>query len=290
MKKLLLLLIFSATTFASAQTMTVEELTSTGSTTFGQSAMHIIQGDDLTPYVYDGYTTSIATYTLRDGILTTPNGEYATLGSFENISRNFIYRLGLTGKFFNSENNEELEGITLSLYHSDPLFAAFDANDDWVLYPEATANYERIVCNYVYRVAELGPNRGYDQFLLGRQLIGDPASYEIVIARNHADHPGTYFRYAEDVIAAVDQLAIDAGCTTCIGTDTSYEELNALISAAGFESSGFTAWINRVGNANRWDRIEIDGDHFILETDTGSEGRVGVRTSYDCIEELLAAL
>lgn len=290
MKKLLLLLIFSATTFASAQTMTVVELTSTGSTTFGQSAMHIIQGDDLTPYVYDGYTTSIATYTLRDGILTTPNGEYATLGSFENISRNFIYRLGLTGKFFNSENNEELEGITLSLYHSDPLFAAFDANDDWVLYPEATANYERIVCDYVYRVAELGPNRGYDQFLLSRQMMDDPASFEIIIARNHADHPGTYFRYAEDVIAAVDQLAIDAGCTTCIGTDTPYEELNALISALGFEAAGFTAWENRVGSANRWDRIEIDGDHFILETDTGSEGRVGVRTSYDCIEDLLAAL
>ena len=290
MKKLLLLLIFSATTFASAQTMTVVELTSTGSTTFGQSAMHIIQGDDLTPYVYDGYTTSIATYTLRDGILTTPNGEYATLGSFENISRNFIYRLGLTGKFFNSENNEELEGITLSLYHSDPLFAAFDANDDWVLYPEATANYERIVCDYVYRVAELGPNRGYDQFLLSRQMMDDPASFEIIIARNHADHPGTYFRYAEDVIAAVDQLAIDAGCTTCIGTDTPYEELNALISALGFEAAGFTAWENRVGSANRWDRIEIDGDHFILETDTGSEGRVGVRTSYDCIEDLIAAL
>ena len=290
MKKLLLLLIFSATTFASAQTMTVVELTSTGSTTFGQSAMHIIQGDDLTPYVYDGYTTSIATYTLRDGILTTPNGEYATVGSFENISRNFIYRLGLTGKFFNSENNEELEGITLSLYHSDPLFAAFDANDDWVLYPEATANYERIVCDYVYRVAELGPNRGYDQFLLSRQMMDDPASFEIIIARNHADHPGTYFRYAEDVIAAVDQLAIDAGCTTCIGTDTPYEELNALISALGFEAAGFTAWENRVGSANRWDRIEIDGDHFILETDTGSEGRVGVRTSYDCIEDLIAAL
>ena len=270
--------------------MTVVELTSTGSTTFGQSAMHIIQGDDLTPYVYDGYTTSISTYTLRDGVLTTPNGEYATLGSFENISRNFIYRLGLTGKFFNSENNEELEGITLSLYHSDPLFAAFDANDDWVLYPEATANYERIVCDYVYRVAELGPNRGYDQFLLSRQMMDDPASFEIIIARNHADHPGTYFRYAEDVIAAVDQLAIDAGCNTCIGTDTSYEELNALISAAGFEASGFTAWINRVGNANRWDRIEIDSDHFILETDTGSEGRVGIRTSYDCLEELIAAL
>ena len=275
---------------ANAQTMTVVELTSTGSTTFGQSALHIIQGDDLTPYVYDGYTTSVSSYTLGNGLLTTPDGEYATVGSFGNIQRNFIYRLGLTGKFFNAETNEQLEGITLSLYHSDPLFAAFDANDDWVLYPEATANYERIVCDYVYRVAELGPNHGYNQFLLGRQLIGDPLSYEIVIARNYVDHPGLYFRYAEDVIAVVDQLAVATGCISCSGTDTSYEELNTLISAVGFEAAGFTAWINRVGNANRWDRIEIDGDHFILETDTGSEGRVGVITSYDCIEELLAAL
>ena len=291
-KKILSLLIFSVSLFTSAQTMTVVELTSTGSTTFGQSALHVIQGDDLTPYVYNGYTTNVISYTLADGLLTTPDGEYATVGSFENISRNFIYRLGLTGKFFNAETNEQLEDLELSLYHRDPLFAAFDANDDWVLYPQATANYERVVCNYVYRVAELGPNRGHNQFLLTREIPGDPTSWEIIIARNFdfVNHPGTYFRYAEDVIAAVDQLAIDAGCTTCVGTDTSYEELNALISALGFEAAGFTAWNNRVGSANRWDRIEIDGDQFVLETDTGSEGRVGVRTSYDCLEDLIAAL
>ena len=290
-KILLLLLIFSATTFASAQTVTVIELTSSnGGGIFGTRAMHVIQGDDISPYVYDGYTTSITSYTLRDGVLTTPTDMYSTVGQFEVISRNFIYRLGLTGKFFNAETHEELQNLALSSYHSGALFAEFDVNTDWVLYPEATANYERIVCDYVYRVAELGPNHGHNQFLLSRETIGDPASFEIIIARNYVDHPGTYFRNAADIIATVDQLAIDTGCTTCIGTDTPYEELNALISAAGFEAAGFTAWTNRVGSANRWDRIEIDGDQFVLETDTGSEGRVGIRTSYDCLEELIAAL
>ena len=288
-KKLILLLIFSATTFASAQTMTVVELTSNGGDAFGQSALHVLQGDDLEPYVYDGYTTNVLTYTLAGGVLTTPDGEYATVGSFENISRNFIYRLGLTGKFFNAETNEQLEDLALSLYHRNPLFAAFDANDDWVVYPEATADYERIACGFVFRVGEIGPAYGYPRFMLFRGLESGGIP-ELLEARNSFDYPGTYFRSAEDVIDAVERLLVDSGCTTCIGTDASYEELNALISALGYEAAGFTAWINRVGSANRWDRIEIDGDQFVLETDTGSEGRVGVRTSYDCLEDLIAAL
>ena len=77
---------------------------------------------------------------------------------------------------------------------------------------------------------------------------------------------------------------------TCTIASSSYEDLNTAISAHGFTAAGFTAWENRVGTENRWDRIEIDGTNFVLEVGAGSEGHVGTRTSYDCLEVLIAEL
>ena len=78
----------------------------------------------------------------------------------------------------------------------------------------------------------------------------------------------------------------------CLNGLSPHEDLDAAITATGlgFYSAGFTAWINQVGAETRWTRIEIDGTNFVLETNAGSEGHIGTRTSYDCLEDLLAAL
>ena len=293
LKKLLLLLVFSATTFASAQTMTVVELTSSdGRGTFGPRALHAIQGDDLSPYVYNGYTTRVTSYVLRDGVLNTPDGRFVTVGPFEEVSRDFIYSLGLTGTFFNAVTKEPLQGVTLSSYHRDPLFDNLEAHPDWSRYEEAPSYFVRRECGFVFLAAEIAPLNGYNQFLLSRNTeAGD--SFELIIARNFFDYPGTYFRTDADVIEAVDRLLADSGCG-CTSTTAMGGEINALIIAAepNYEAQGNGIWIDRDLRPNgfaepTWNQIEIDGSQFILEVGAGGDGLVGVRTSYDCLEELL---
>ena len=296
MKKLLMLLVFSASFFASAQTMTVVELTSTASDgrgTFGPHALHAIQGDDLSPYVYEGYTTSVRSYTLIQGVLTTPDDTYSTLGSFERVSRDFIYRLGLTGKFFNARTNEELEGVRLSSYHREPLFANLEANPDWGRDPLAPSYFERRDCGFIFQVAEIGPAYGHPRFMLTRNT-DDGSNFEIIIARNFFDYPGTYFRTDADVIEAVERVLVDSGCAGCIGTNATLLEINTAIVAAesNYESQGNGTWIDRDVRPNgflaaTWNVIQIDGEQFTLEVGAGGDGTNGVRTSYDCLEELL---
>ena len=296
LKKLLLLLVFSATTFASAQTMTVVELISSdGRGTFGPHAFHAIQGDDLSPYVYDGYTTSVTTYTLIDGVLTTPDGEYSSVGLFERESRDFIYNLGLTGRFFNATTSEPLQGVRLSSYHREPLFDNLEAHPDWSRYEEAPSYFIRRDCGFVFLVAEIAPLNGYNQFLLSRNTdAGD--SYELIIARNFGlGYPGTYFRTDADVIEAVDRLLVDSGCG-CTSTSDSAVSIDSLIREAepNYEYQGNGSWLDRDIRPNgfaaaTWNTIEIDEDTntFILEVEAGGDGRTGTRTSYDCLEELL---
>ena len=322
MKKLLMLLVFSASFFASAQTITLVELTSTsGRGTFGPNAIHAIQGDDISPYVYEGYTTNVVSYTIRDGVFTAPDEVYSLVGSYGYEARDFIYTLGLTGKFYNSTSREELQGVRLSSYHREPLFVNLEADEEWNIDPLAPSYFERRDCGFVFQVAEIGPSHGYPQFRLSRNtLAGD--SYELLIARNFFDYPGTYFRSDADVIEAVNRVLIDSRCLTAptctLDTRSSVlDKYPALNEGRAFGSyvAGTTDWNPQETENTVWTYSipreeqasgrggfyyqisEIDSENvfrlyrgFENGGIAGDSGSLGSYEEFECLEDLIAVL
>ena len=314
-KKLILLLIFSATTFASAQTITFVELTSSdGRGTFvGPSAVHIIQGDDTSRFQYGDYQTSVSSFTMTDeGELTIPQGVFTSVGNFEQNYRNIWIGLGTNGRFYNPETEVELENIRLSSYLVENVYGGLTNPDSGWIRGEGdlASGFYRIACEYTFVSAEL-PGLGFtltgvsSDTLITLDYPADvrgpagPRSSSTVIFSVSRDFPelgarGHYFPTAQHVIDAVNIFLEEVGCTSCITTTSMGGDINAAIIAAepNYEAQGNGIWIDRGLRPNgfaepTWNQIEIDGSQFILEVGAGGDGLVGVRTSYDCLEELL---
>ena len=290
MKKLLLLLILSVTTFASAQTINVAELTVPGllSPTF-----HVYDSGSEGAFEYpEGTVSSISSFTVDGRVLTTAGDDYTMSIALATQARDRMNGLGHYGLFFSGQYGPAWN-IPASREPS------FFLPDDIVQHAAFAAEIEANPNRWSAIHAGTIPNHFRYQ--------DDCYRYEAVLTTSdnqwHIDFwkngvidrrwPGYLPSYATSELAVArikSHIETLPRCESCTGADAAYDDLNDLIAAEGFEASGFTAWINRVGNANRWDRIEIDGDRFVLEIDTGSEGRVGIRTTYDCLEDLISDL
>ena len=83
----------------------------------------------------------------------------------------------------------------------------------------------------------------------------------------------------------------------CINGLSRLSVIHAAIIAVepNYESQGNGTWIDRDTRPNgfleaTWNQIEIDGAGFVLEIGVSGDGAAGTRTSYDCLEDLLASL
>ena len=274
MKRLLLLLFFSASLFASAQTLTLIELTSTASDgrgIFGPSAMHAIQGDNTERFMYDGYTTSITSYTLdANGEFTTPLNVYSSVGNFEQDARQFIYGLGDNGRFYNS-SEEELLNVGLSSYLVEDVYAPLTApGTEWVRGEgDLSSGFTREVCEYTFITQQAGSNGFTLTGIASGTLItvdrpGGPQSASSIIFWASRDFPalvdrGFYFPTAQHVVDAVNLFLETNGCHTCVDASASLNDLNEIFVLAGFESG-----------LNDWARDNEDGTHDFVRRRDGS--------------------
>ena len=288
MIKKILLLIFTATTFASAQTINVAELNVPGlvSPTF-----HVYDSETDATFEYpEGTVASISSFTVDGRVLTITDEDYTMSIALATQARDRMRGLGHYGLFFSGQY-----GPNWSIPASrEP---SFFLPDDVIQH----AAFEAEIQANPNRWSQLGnlPNHFRyqdDCYRFEAVLTTSDNQWHLNFWNNGVysnNWPGYLPSYATSELAVAqikDHLGDQPRCDTCTGTDAAYDDLNDLIVAEGFVAAGFTAWINRVGNANRWDRIEMNGNQFILEIDTGSEGREGIRTSYDCLEDLIADL
>ena len=176
MKRLLLLLVFSASLFASAQTVNVDELTATGSNTL----THVYigdAGDDA------GYTrTSITSVTLIPTGMRLGNTEYALAGITElselidtSLGSDYASNLAAySGGFWYQNNRGVFERVDSPVF--DPL-QAFSSSIDW-RDEDRDGSYTRQVCDNVF-IATLRVNNERRQYQLVRLVGGTFSSLEL---------------------------------------------------------------------------------------------------------------
>ena len=321
MKKLLMLLVFSASMFASAQTLTLVELTSSnGRGTFGPHAIHAIQGTDITPFQYEGYTTSVTSYTISGDTFTAPEDVYRLVGSFGYSARDFIYSIGSGGRFFNATARLELEGVNPAAYYVDNIRAALIDSDDWNILEGYPSHDGREACGYRFLTTYAGGNG----FVLTRNTL-DGNNPRLMLANEAPSltYSGAYFRTAEDVITAVnDFLAVATSCQPVDPCDLSVrssvlDKYPALNEGRAFGSyvAGTTDW-NPQGTENtvwtysipREEQASGRGGFYyqISEIDdanvfrlyrghenggiAGDAGSLGSYEEFECLEDLIAVL
>ena len=321
MKKLLMLLVFSASMFASAQTLTLVELTSSnGRGTFGPHAIHAIQGTDITPFQYEGYTTSVTSYTISGDTFTAPDDIYRLVGSFGHSARDFIYTIGPGGRFFNATAQLELEGVNPAAYYVDNIRASFIASPDWGILEGYPSHDERLACGYRFLSVQSG-SRG---FVLTRHTFdGNTPTLMYANEAPSLDYSGAHFRTADDVISAVnDFLAVATSCQPVDPCDLSVrssvlDKYPALNEGRAFGSyvAGTTDW-NPQGTENtvwtysipREEQASGRGGFYyqISEIDSenvfrlyrghenvgiaGDSGSLGSYEEFECLEDLIAVL
>ena len=318
MKKLLLLLLIFSASFASAQQIiTIVELTSPdGRGTFaGPQAIHAVQGDDISRFQYGDYTTSVSSFTMSNaGELTIPQGVFTSAGNFRQDYIDFWISLGANGRFYNPNTELELENIRLSSYLIENTYGELtNPNTGWVRGEgDLASGFSRVECIYTFVTVEV-PGRGFTltgvssgapitlNYPADVRGPAGPRSSSSVIFSASRDFPGLvarghYFPTAQHVIDAVNIFLENNDCSSCTNTVAEGGVMNALITAAepNYEAQGNGVWIDRDTRPNgflaaTWNSIEIDEENrmFILEVDAAGDGAVGIRTSYECLEELL---
>ena len=309
-RNLFTLLFLSATFFASAQRhITVVQLeASTGSTSSAHERLfHVYSGNndfDLS-YSDDYERSSTTTYSLsfRPVQFSYDGHSYQVGTSFLQSTQEVFARLGRYGRFIlpsraivSQDDVLEISPYQILLDSGWRTGLQSSAGNRWTYHPEGCdRNYVVAINGEGFIITELGP--GYGQPLAFVALDpGDAYPGSIATSSSYESTSisgGLEFVNLNEVIEAVNNRVIEICGETedCTGTDASHDDLNDLITLADptFVTAGFNAWINRVGNELRWDRISRSGNTFTLEINAGSD-HVGTRTSYDCLEELLAAL
>ena len=148
MKKLLLLLVFSASLFASAQTVNIVELT---------------LDSDIFKHIYPA-TTASSTFNYNLGEFTVSNTMHITFSEsaiqIGDVSYNkarpedysgtdvesLINDLGLNGKWFDSNNNERLvRPVDFVVDQYTPL-----RSDGWTAVASSTISYSKTICDYSF--------------------------------------------------------------------------------------------------------------------------------------------
>ena len=291
MKKLLLLLFLSATTFASAQLVNVIELN-----TPSGSAYH----------VYEGHANGRFDYSLGSNVIVSAsdvwiiNGRLVTNDRHPDVDFPAAYEiiddlsfpdLGIEGIWIDKTTRNVItvrEQDFLTTTSFTPLVMAGFTFDD-----RTRTHYYRTDCDRHYRTY-----RSNDPFNPGRFLWSATWWSNWDSETNTGDYEGAAgivsvpVANLSDLVAAIEAHSDSFGeCGTCTGTDADYEVMNELVmnANAGYSAAGFNAWIDREGNELRWNRIARVGAKFVLSIGVGAQHE-GTSFSYDCLEELLDAL
>lgn len=311
-RNLLILIFLSVTFFASAQRhITVVELASTGSATH-ETLRHVYSGNDDFDMGYSSQyerrSTDVYSLSLSPapGVFTYDGNSYVIDVPFLQNTQQTFARLGRYGRFLLPNLNTVSQDDVLNI---SPYQILID--NGWIAGLGVSAgnrwNYNIENCDYSYQVAingagflvhELHPSYSQPLAFVALDELPDERWIAIPTSSSYASteiSAGFEFTNLAQIIEAVNNRAAVV-CTTipepeCTEVSASYEDLNELVVAAnaGFYTNSFipASWTDRFGSENRWNIIEIEGDKFVLEIDTGSEGHVGTRTYYRCLEELL---
>ena len=313
MKKLLLLLVFSASFFASAQTtsFTVAELT--GPT--GDQITHLFYDDYADVYEYRGgwSLTTSNTFSLSDaGVFFYEDTNYEAIPSWEANIRAYL------GAVSRNRNGVFYQAGSRAPYPFQPRFFLADSDFEplreagWIQDTRRDTQYWKVYCEqYALRIAYTSYNGGQGFEILALEHIGNeryPLGSGILSGApfTHGqfyDNVGTdtyAFQTAEEAIEVANAYALSEwNCvleepSDCVTTVSEGRVMNDLITAAepNYEAQGNGIWIDRDLRPNgfaepTWNQITIDGLLFTLEVGAAGDGAVGTRTTYRCLEDLL---
>ena len=327
MKKLLMLLVFSATTFASAQRQfTVVELeASPGSTPPHERITHVYAGDrefDI-PYDSDYQKVSTTTYTLHlnptPSFLEYDGDSYIAGLSFLGDAHTTYARLGRHGRFFIPGGSGAQVSHELVLA-SSPYQILFD--NGWTAGLQSLAgrrwNYRTPNCDATYTIAineggyvvwETKPEYPTGRTLLavdevpaGSHSIATTSSYESIEGSG-----GLGFVNLSDIVEAV-QVRSDGICVLCVGTSTSIDVKYSLLNDGRTFSDyipGVTDWIPTGLTNTEWNYVVDRRFHHEIHENTlagtftlyvnllSGEGRnINLQTprTFNCLEDLIAVL
>ena len=327
MKKLLMLLVFSATTFASAQRQfTVVQLeASPGSTPQHERVTHVYAGDrefDI-PYNSDYQKVSTTTYTLH--LNPTPsyfdyNGDsYIGDVSFIGDAHTTYTRLGRHGRFFVPGNNR-VQLTHDAVLNSSPYQILFD--NGWTAGLHSLAgrrwNYRIPGCDATYTIAI--NEGGYivwetrPEYPTGRSLLTvdrvPAGSHSIATSSSYASIEGSGglgFVNLSDIVEAV-QIRSNVACDECVSTssaiDTKYMLLNDGRTFSDY-IPGVVDWIPTGLTNTEWNYVvdrrfhheihenQLTGTFTLYVNLLSGEGRnLSLQTPrvFTCLEELVAVL
>ena len=277
MKKLLMLLVFSASMFASAQdshTMTfVELMSSTGSPTLLSSRiLHIYGGGDDARFNYPADYTEVSKteYSIEyptGSDFVTPDDRYSTLSEFWTNTNQFAASLGGAqgnGRFYNLGNSRRIS-VDPSLFLTVNPEAALvgwniidESSRSRTLYmPSCRVFFTATVSQF--QDGNGGQVDGY-LVLLYENSNGDASTGTYAGLLNPRtvgfDYPGTHFRSAEDVTRGV--AAYLMTCVPCTDAGSTLNALNPIFAAAGY-SEGL----------NDWEKTNEDGTTDIIRRRNG---------------------
>ena len=275
MKKLLLLLVFSASLFASAQSVDIVELTRTVSGT-----------SDVIRHIYPS-TTNVASFTYNSEVLTSPTRSIYSLGinSLElngiaysmtgtQTSRDwssyqrFVNDLGDNGKWYNSSNEE----ITIhqSQFITDNPFIGF-ADTDWNQVVGSPNVFNMIQCGITFTAAYNTGTSDGGRFLLHSSLDGIIGNF------NNADHivntvAGYSFFVCEIVEDFPGQWTLNTDGRTATLIHSSGNVYHAQPRPGG---GGFIVWVRGDGNESVYlTSVDNDGLAWFQEPDLAHEATI----------------
>ena len=330
MKKLLMLLVFSATTFASAQRhITVVQLeASTGSTSVTyQRIAHVYAGDrefDI-PYGSDYRKVSTTTYTLN--LNPTPSSfdydgdSYIASVPFLQNTQATYSSLGRNGRFL-VPGNSRIQIDPELVLNIDPYQVLLDngwrvgtgvtRGNRWNFYPaNCDYRFQVSVEGNGYAVTEIGP--GYDRVLA---LIARDEPYQTVSGRPAAIATsseyeslfgGSLWLNLEEIAEAV-RIRAEEVCNLCVSTSSTIDAKYALLNDGRTFSDyipGVTDWIPTGLTNTEWNYVVDRRYHHEIHENTlagtftlyvnllSGEGRnINLQTprTFNCLEDLIAVL
>ena len=318
MKKILLLLIFSATTFASAQQINVVDVAVPGRPTYKH--VYLTENADLFTYASNA-VVSISSFAVENSMLTIGNDQYSMSNPLIVQAVERMNELGVYGLFFNIANGPSWDfqsGVERRWYLPDNMIteAALLEDPNW--------NFGPVTETVIVPVTEENPT-GIINVEVNRWVFDNGCTrYEAALATN----PGnewtiTWWRgerirenfggwldvqsTSEGVVAAVNRhLPSQGECSTCINTDSPIDVKYALLNGGrGFSDyvegvtdwvpSGLTntIWIYQDANGNGlFDQItERNGNFILYKSVAGDAGGLPPATgTYECLADVVDAL
>ena len=199
MKKLLLLLVFSASFFASAQTINVVTLTARQT----NATYHVYRAPSSIEFDYSslGRVASSVSHTLSDGSATISGETYSIVGDGWDSFQSFASSIGDAGKWYN-QYNREIEVSLSSFTNIDSRYIPFINDNNWNVASGSSDVYIAVIGDYRFVAAY--QSRG---FVLTYWRSG--------VFQGTVNSGGTYssFDSADDVIAAACGFVIDCHAT-----------------------------------------------------------------------------